>query len=163
MREADDLIQRLTAKLTEELGNLPEDGQDHEFRIKIKGNRGNINLGTQTFEVHQGKKPPPPGSDRERICPQCDKPTWRYTQLCMHCDYDLHAHDVTVAEHEAAELKRAEQKRLLVVFTVAFSTALGLFFVKRFLPDSIQSWIIGLIAVLGVIAFGAMKAGETSK
>jgi hypothetical protein len=109
--EDDELIRRLTDKLAEEVENLPKDGQDHEIRIKIKGNRGNINLGSQTFEIKQGKDLPPPGTDRERCCPQCNKPTWRYTRLCMHCDYDLHAHDEAEAQQEAAH--RARERDIL--------------------------------------------------
>lgn len=163
MRDTDDLIKKLTAKLAEEVESLPEDGQDHEIRIKIKGNRGNINLGNQTFEVRQGKELPPSGSDRERICPQCDKPTWRFTQLCIHCDYDLHRHDETASREEEAARQQALQQKLVIIFGVAFSAALGLFYVKQYLPEWLQSWVFGIAIGCGLIAFIAMKAGETAK
>ncbi|WP_448680557.1 hypothetical protein [Pseudomonas nicosulfuronedens] len=163
MRDTDDLIKKLTAKLTEEVESLPEDGEDHEIRIKIKGNRGNINLGSQTFEMLPGKEPPPPGSDRARSCPQCTKTTWRYTQLCMHCDYDLRAHDASLAHEQEVKVAQEYQKRLVTVFGIAFTAALGLLYVRQYLPESLRSWAVGLAVACGVIAFIAMKAGETAK
>lgn len=163
MRDMDDLIKKLTDKVVEEIEGLPEDGQDHEFRIKIKGNRGNINLGYQSVEIHHGKEPPPAGSDRERICPQCGKPTWRFTQLCMHCDYDLHHHDQTVAREETAARQQAFQQKMMIIFGVAISAGLSIFYVKRYLPDWLQSWAFIIAIGCGFIAFIAMKAGETAK
>lgn len=45
MRSDEDLVAKLSARLTEEIGNLPNDGKDHQLIIKIKGDHGNINLG----------------------------------------------------------------------------------------------------------------------
>jgi hypothetical protein len=129
----------------------------------INNNGVQINLDNPTFKVHQGKQLPPAGSDRERICPQCDKPTWRYTQLCMHCDYDLHRHDETVAREKEEERMRAFQQRLMIVFGGTFTAAMALLYVKQYLPEGLRSWAVGIAIGLGVIAFIAMKAGETPK
>ena len=158
MQGDEDLVAKLSARLTEEIGNLPNDGKDHELRIKIKGDHGNINLGTQTFEVLAGKQPPPPGSDRERVCPQCVKPTWRYTQLCMHCDYDLHRHDA-IEESERVEHRKEEMSRLMlkVFFGLAGVAALS-FFIKDYLPASWRGWAIGVTVVAGFLAFVILQA-----
>ena len=43
--EEEDLVKKLSARLSGEIENLPKDGTDHAFTVKIKGNRGHINLG----------------------------------------------------------------------------------------------------------------------
>jgi hypothetical protein len=49
MRSDDEvLVKNLSARLSEEIANLPKDGKDHPYTIKIKGNRGHINLGHHT-------------------------------------------------------------------------------------------------------------------
>ncbi|CAH0144667.1 hypothetical protein [Pseudomonas brassicacearum] len=112
-REDEYLVKNLSARLSEEIENLPKEGKDHQLTIKIKGNRGHINLGHQTFDIKTIKEPPPEGSDRARECPQCQRNTWRYTQLCMHCDYNFHRHD-EVEEHKKEQARR-ERKHLQVL------------------------------------------------
>ncbi|WP_156162084.1 hypothetical protein [Pseudomonas sp. MRSN 12121] len=162
----EDLVQALSASLTKEIGDLPDDGKDHELRIKIRG-RGNnthINLGTQTFEIRSGKEPPPLESDRARSCPQCGKSTWRYTQLCMHCDYNLHNHDQVEADHRAKQ--QAEQRRketntfLLKTFIVSASVAISGFSLKGYFPDTLQHWVIGVSVVAGLLAFVILQSAR---
>lgn len=153
MRSDEDLVAKLSARLTEEIENLPNDGKDHELIIKIKGDHGNINLGTQTFEIQSGKQAPPPGSDRERECPQCGKPAWRYTQLCMHCDYDLHRHDQIEALEEAERRKDAHNIRMLKALLVCVAIAVGSFFLKDHLPKALEAWSITVTVVAGFFAF----------
>ncbi|WP_124319529.1 hypothetical protein [Pseudomonas chlororaphis] len=160
----EELVQALSASLTKEIGDLPNDGKDHELRIKIKG-RGNnthINLGSQTFEIRSGKEPPPQKSDRARTCPQCGKSTWRYTQLCMHCDYNLHNHDQVEAEQSAKE--RAEQRKketdafLLKTFAASASVSAAGFYFKGYFPEMLQNWVIGVSVVAGLLAFMVLQA-----
>lgn len=158
MRRDEDLVAKLSARLTEEIGNLPNDGRDHELIIKIKGDHGSINLGTQTFEIHSGKQPPPPGSDRERECPQCGKPAWRYTQLCMHCDYDLHRHDQAAAEEQAECRKEANNLRMLKICIGCVAVAVGSWAVKDHLPEALQSWSIAMTVAAGFIAFAVLQS-----
>jgi len=161
----DDLVQDLSARLTEEIGNLPDDGNDHELRIKIKGrgNKTNINLGNQTFEIKSGKESPPQNSDRAKACPQCRKCTWRYTQLCMHCDYDLHRHDQIQAE-ELAELRRNQNNiRLLKIFAASALVAIGSFSFREYFPAELQNWVVGVAVVSGLLAFTILQgAGKQS-
>lgn len=155
--EDDDLLKELSSRLTEEVGNLPKDGQDHEFRIKIKGNRGNINLGHQTIEIKSAKAAPPRASDRARDCPQCGKSTWRYTQLCMHCDYDLHRHDAVEAE-ERAELRREQANTQLVkIFSISVVVAIAGFSLKGYFPEGLQNWVMGVSVVAGMLAFAVLQ------
>lgn len=145
-------------------GNINNSGGNTHLELNIHGdNKGNINLGNQILEVRQGKELPRIGSGRERLCPQCENHTWRFNQLCMHCDYDLQRHDEVIAQQEETARQQALQLRLMIIFVVAFSAALGLFYVKQYLPEWLQSWVFGLAIGCGVIAFIAMKAGETSK
>lgn len=145
-------------------GDINNSGGNTLLELNIHGNnQGNINLGNQIFEVRQGKELPRIGSGRERLCPQCENHTWRFNQLCMHCDYDLQRHDEILAHQEEAARQQALQLRLMTIFVVAFSAAMGLFYVKQFLPDWLQSWVFGLAVCCGIIAFIAMKAGDTTK
>lgn len=145
-------------------GDINNSGGNTLLELNIHGNnQGNINLGNQVFEVRQGKELPRIGSGRERFCPQCENHTWRFNQLCMHCDYDLQQHDEILAQQEETARQQALQLRLMTIFVVAFSAALGLFYVKQFLPGWLQSWVFGLAVCCGIIAFIAMKAGDTTK
>ena len=71
-----DLVSKLTARLSEEIQNLPKDGTEHQLTINIKGNRGNINLGRQTFDINTTPttaQPHPPSNNRntQKICMAC--------------------------------------------------------------------------------------------
>lgn len=145
-------------------GDINNSGGNTHLELNIHGNnQGNINLCNQIFEARQGKEPPRIGSGRERLCPQCEKHTWRFNQLCMHCDYDLKWHDEVIAHEEETARQQALQQRLMTIFAVAFSAALGLLYVKQYLPEWLQSWVFGIAICFGIIAFIAMKAGESSK
>lgn len=158
MRDDDDnLLKELSSRLTKEVGNLPKDGEDHEFRVKIKGNRGNINLGTQTIEIRSEKLAPPETSDRARECPQCGKHTWRYTQLCRHCDYDLHRHDSIEAEEKEERRRARANTFLLKVFSVSTVIAVAGFCFKEYFPESLQNWVFGVSAVAGLLAFSVLQ------
>lgn len=159
MRSGDDeLVQKLSERVAEEIESLPRDGKDHEIRIKIKGSHNNVNLGSQTFEVKPGKELPPEGSNRERVCPQCEKPTWRFTQLCMHCDYDHHRHDQIEAEEQDALRKKRNELRLLVVCVASIAIAFGGFSLKIHFPAEYQGWVAGFSALAGFIAFMILQA-----
>ncbi|RRV28621.1 hypothetical protein EGJ23_04370 [Pseudomonas sp. o96-267] len=145
-------------------GDIENSGGNTHLELNIQGgNQGNINLGNQVFEVRQGKELPRIGSGRERLCPQCENHTWRFNQWCMHCDFDLERYDEVIAHQEEVARQQALQQRLMTIFAVAFSAALGLFYVKQFLPEWLQSWVFGIAICCGLIAFIAMKAGESAK
>jgi hypothetical protein len=159
----DDLVQDLSARLTEEIGNLPNDGEDHELRIKIKGrgNKTNINLGSQTFEIRSGKESPPQNSDRAKQCPQCGKCTWRYTQLCMHCDYDLHRHDQIEAEELAEIQKNQHNARLLKIGAACTVAAIGGFSMSSYFPEGLKNWAMGAAAGAGLLALLIIQGTDT--
>ncbi|MBV4551738.1 hypothetical protein HU742_011380 [Pseudomonas sp. SWRI102] len=160
--EEADLVNKLSARLSEEIENLPRDGKDHELTIKIKGNRGHINLGHQTFDIKTAKEPPPAGSDRARECPQCRRCTWRYTQLCMHCDYNLQRHD-EVTEH-AKEQARKERLNLqtLKICISCVAIAVLIFIASDYLPVTLKPWAVTLTGVLGLFAFMLTTASKKS-
>lgn len=145
-------------------GDINNSGGNTLLELNIHGNnQGNINLGNQIFEVRQGKELPRIGSGRERFCPQCENHTWRFNQLCMHCDYDLFRHDEMVAQEQEDARLQAQQKRLITICGLAFTSALGLLYVKAYLPEWLQPWAFGLALGCGGIAFIAIKAGDTTR
>ncbi|GFM85393.1 hypothetical protein PSCICO_07920 [Pseudomonas cichorii] len=159
MRREDELISRLSDRLDEEIKSLPKDGKDHEFIIKIKGDHGNINLGKQTFEIHSGgKQTPPHGSAMARECPQCGNIAWRFTQLCMHCEYDLRLHDEIEEEQERKRQKDLEDLRMLKIFGGCVFIAVFSFLVKDYLPEPLQGWSLGITLATGFLAFCIMQS-----
>lgn len=157
-RDDEALVNTLSARLFEEIESLPKDGKNRELTIKIKGNRGHINLGHQTFDIKTAKTPPPEGSDRARECPQCHHCTWRYTQLCMHCDYNLHRHDeVAQQEKERARQERHNLTVLKIAVCCVGVTALS-FVVMDFLSETPKALALGLTGVLGFFAVMIMRS-----
>jgi hypothetical protein len=63
---------------------------------------------------------PDPGHRNGIWCPQCDAWTWRATQHCIHCQYDLWAHAQRQAE-EQHRLRIAWQKKLALRWTVGLT------------------------------------------
>jgi hypothetical protein len=151
--EEEDLVKKLSARLSGEIENLPKDETDHAFTVKIKGNRGHINLGHQTFNIKTTKHPPPEGSNRARGCPQCGQSTWRYTQLCMHCHYNLHHHDDVAAHEQARAHKEATTHQLLKLFAACVGVALLIFFISDYLPEPLKPWAWALTGVFSLLAF----------
>ncbi|MFJ4141439.1 hypothetical protein [Pseudomonas sp. NPDC089734] len=159
MLREDELISKLSDRLDEEIKNLPKDGKDHELIIKIKGDHGNINLGKQTFEIHSGgKQTPPQGSAMARECPQCGNTAWRFTQLCMHCEYDLRLHDEIEAEQKRKRQEELENLRMLKFFGGAAFIAIVSFLVRDHLPESLQNWALGVTVAAGFLAFCIMQS-----
>lgn len=154
--EEEDLVKKLSARLSGEIKNLPKDGKDHAFTVNIKGNRGHINLGHQTFDIKTAKQPPPEDSNRARGCPQCGNCTWRYTQLCMHCDYNLHHHDDVAANERERIRKERATHQMLKLFTVCTGVALLSFFLTDYLPERLKPWALALTGVFGLLAFVIM-------
>ncbi|SDA63604.1 hypothetical protein SAMN03159443_01931 [Pseudomonas sp. NFACC15-1] len=157
-RDDEALVSNLSARLSEEIENLPRDGKNRELTIKIKGNRGHINLGHQTFDIKTAKAPPPEGGDRARECPQCRHCTWRYTQLCMHCHYNLHRHDeVAEQEKDWAHKKRHNIQVLKAGVCCVGITGLS-FFVMDYPLETLKPLALGLTGALGFFALTTMRS-----
>lgn len=156
--EDGDLVSKLTARLSEEIQNLPKDGKEHQLTIKIKGNRGHINLGTQTFDINNTKHPPPHNSDRSRQCPQCDRDTWRYTQLCMHCDYNLQTHDHIAAQKTALARQQRNNRITLKICVASIGLAAISYSIKDHLPEALKAYALITTGALGCLAFMLVAA-----
>ncbi|MFS2072269.1 hypothetical protein ACEN9D_26305 [Pseudomonas sp. CT11-2] len=151
--EDGDLVSKLSARLSEEIQNLPKDGNEHQLTIDIKGNRGHINLGRQTFDINTTKHPPPQDSDRSRQCPQCDRGTWRYTRLCIHCDYNLQSHDDNVAQKTAQARQQNNNRNTLKICVARIGIADLSFTLKDHLPEALKAYALIATGAFGCVAF----------
>jgi hypothetical protein len=130
--EDGDLVNRLSARLSEEIQNLPMDGKHHQLTIKIKGNRGHINLGHPSFDTHIPKHPPPEHSERIR-------PTH-----CQHCDH-------IAAQHSALARHCNHHRRLLKTCVACLSIAAISFTIQDHLPEALKT-----CALIATGAFGCL-------
>lgn len=151
--EDEDLVNKLTARLSEQIQDLPTDGKDHQLIINIKGNRGHINLGRQTIDINTPKHPPPQGSDRSRQCPQCELGTWRYTQQCIHCHYNLHNHDHFTNAKPAQTRRRRNSRLPLKICLACISIAAISFSIKDHLPEPLKTYALIATGAFASLAF----------
>jgi hypothetical protein len=129
--EDGDLVSKLSARLSEEIQNLPMDGKDHQLTIKIKGNRGQINLGHHTL-----KHPPPQPSERQ----------------CLHCDHNPYD---DIAAHKNALTQQHNNHRLILKTCVACIGIAALSYsIKDHLPEALKTYALiatGVFAGLAIM------------
>lgn len=85
--------------------------------------------------------PPDPNHRNARLCPQCDGITWRATEHCIYCGFNLFAHDAWCAEQdafhaEALRLKAVDAMRwkfIVAIIAIGIACA-GLVVVAGFGP-----------------------------
>lgn len=65
-----------------------------------------------SFNVYQQITPPPPDHPNAVVCVQCEAYTWRLTDCCMHCRFNMAAHTQEQIRLESLAKLRLEQKRL---------------------------------------------------
>lgn len=64
-----------------------------------------------SFNVY-GQKPPPDDHPNAIVCKQCSALTWRLTDHCIHCAFDMYAYTQELIRLENLEQLRFEQQRL---------------------------------------------------
>lgn len=101
---------------------------------------------------------PPPGHRNAIECPQCDRWTWRATEKCVLCRYNLFAHYERVeqerqAQREAWERQRRERVREQMGMWAlgGFAGGLVLTINSDWVPESIRQWVfsVGLVMLVG--------------
>ncbi|MDP5591457.1 hypothetical protein P3802_19580 [Pseudomonas aeruginosa] len=154
IRFTDDDLSTLAKRLAHAMEGLPLDG-NHELRLKVKGLRNGSGLAQQSIRIEAVRALPPVGTGKERYCPQCEKPTWRYTELCMHCDYNLYAHDELEQQVAAKERIARYNSIMRRVFFFSAGLALALGLLAYYLPTS-QTVKLALGVTGGFISFLAL-------
>lgn len=102
-RQLGEVISALRGEF-EALSGFGDDEHRNGPRVQVEGKHNKV-AGRDLFVIHGSPAQVPPESHpHQRICPQCDEHTWLGTQHCVHCHYDLFAHDAQVR-------KRAMQRR----------------------------------------------------
>jgi hypothetical protein len=140
--EDGDLVSKLSAWLSEEIKTLPMDGKDHQLTIKIKGNRGHINLGHPTFDTYPLKHPPPQHSDPH---PQC-----------MRCDHNHH--DQIAAQKMALTRQRTNNRLILKTCVACIGIAAVSFSIKDHLPEALKAYALIATGAFGCLAFMLVAA-----
>ena len=64
-----------------------------------------------SFNVYQ-QRPPPADHPNAIVCRQCDALTWRMTDRCIHCNFDIAADAQEQLRLERLEQLRLDQQRL---------------------------------------------------
>ncbi len=128
--------------------------------MKITDNKGVFSSPhaqiVDSFNVYQ-QKPPPADHPNAIVCVQCDGLTWRLTDRCMHCNFNMYAYTQELARLESLEQLRFEQNKLrkrilpLLILMLVFAASLAL---AALLTDihPFAYWIfIGAMVVLAIV------------
>ena len=111
-------------------------------------NNFNGNFGGDYVEGNKySNRPDGPSLDHPNAmeCPQCWKGTWRGTQNCIHCEYDIW-------EHHFQLRKKAFQRRNQIFAILMFAVFLIALVVNNFI-DNLPMWLVFLpfVALFGVL------------
>ncbi|MFN3987603.1 MAG: hypothetical protein ACK4KV_19100 [Rhodocyclaceae bacterium] len=136
MGRRDDELLELADQIKEQLQALPGGTREGEFQLIVApNNRGNVAGGHQV--IINPKRREPESDDMARICPQCVKRTWRFSQKCMHCDIDLFAHDA------AWHARRVERRKFVLMGSFGAVGLAGLYLAQH-LPEGMSGWALGI-------------------
>lgn len=91
-----------------------------------------------------------PNHPNATLCPQCGRPTWRYSKDCRQCGYDLFAH----AERE--RVKRIKERNAKIM-AASIAVMAGAIYLSGYLPSELSGWASGI----GVLAM--LVAAATAK
>ncbi|WP_431287494.1 hypothetical protein [Roseateles chitinivorans] len=133
-------IDALLDDLRETLESLPDDGKEHRVEIQVGPHNSGYVAGGDQYILRVGPDEPT-RPEASRICPQCQRSTWRDTRECVHCHLDLFAHDHAV--WRAKERRRAQRSMIICI-----ALGLAVIFFGQFLPKGMAGW-----AALGGFAF----------
>lgn len=94
-----------------------------------------------------GLQAPSPQHRHAAICPQCDEWTWRYTEHCVHCGFNLFEYAQQIALDEAHRRRAAQRARVLEWVIGLVVAGLALFGLNLWLGAWTDGWL--LLAALG--------------
>lgn len=111
-----------------------------------------------SFNVYR-QKPPPAGHPNAIVCEQCEGLTWRLTDCCMHCNFDMAAYAQEQIRLETLAQLRFEQQKLkkkiipLLILMLFFAVggALTAFYLVPKNPFIIWVLISGMVILAIVI------------
>lgn len=146
MKNDDELEKIISDALKGEIERLPPDGGNVDLRIKV---RGDYVSGNKTVIVTPRRAVPDDNPNR-RCCPQCEETTWLATRECIHCDYDLAAHDLR------SQRDLMMWRRIKVGGFFALVSALA-FYGQGHVPDYAKIWVMGIGILAMIFAMAIMK------
>lgn len=106
-----------------------------------------------SFNIYH-QKPPPTGHPNAVLCTQCEQHTWRMTDCCIHCGFNIAADTQERIRLEHLEQLRHDEQRLksklLPFLILMLSCAIGLILVMFLVPKKpfIYWIIIGIMLIL---------------
>ncbi len=108
--------------------------------------------------VPEVPKGPPPHHRNGRDCPQCDRWTWKATRACVHCDYDLFAHEQRQAQERHRQWHAHRQQQLLRWAVGLFAGGFAVIYFAPSFPKAIQPGMValGVFAVICGFVCGKM-------
>ena len=103
-------------------------------------------------------KGPPPHHRNGRICPQCDRWTWQATRECVHCDYDLFAHEQRLVQERQRQWHAHRQRQLLRWAMGLIGGGLAAIYFAPSLPSALRPTLAagGVIALFAGYVCGKM-------
>lgn len=125
--------------------------------MKISDNKGifsspNAQI-VESFNVYR-QKPPPADHPNAIACVQCEGLTWRLTDCCIHCGFDMDAYTQEQIRLEHLEQLKLDQQRLrnkLLPFLISMlACAVGIALSALLLPKNpfIYWAVIGVMLIL---------------
>lgn len=129
--------------------------------MKIADNKGVFDSPhaqiVDSFNVYR-QKSPPVDHPNAIVCEQCEGLTWRLTDCCMHCNFNMYAYTQELVRLENLEQLRFEQQKLkkkilpLLILMLVFAVggALMAFYLAPKNPFII--WVlIGAMVILAIV------------
>lgn len=108
-------------------------------------------------QQHEYRGPPPHHANAE-VCPQCDYWTWRHSELCVHCGFNLFDYFDEIAFEQAQEQRRIERERILLFLLVLVVGSIGAVALSRVTGSPFSQWL--LFGGLGGLFAAAMIGKE---
>lgn len=95
-------------------------------------------------QYNGGLKPPDPDDPNGCDCPQCQEWTWRHTQHCIFCGYDILAHNERLRLKAIEEQRafRQQQSRYLAMFNGIISFCALIVFEKFNISALNLCWVL---------------------
>lgn len=109
-----------------------------------------------SFNIYR-QKPPPADHPNAIVCEQCEGLTWRLTDCCMHCNFDMAAYaQEQIRLENLAQLRFEQQKlrkQLLPLLISMLFCAIGIALTAFLAPKNpfIYWAVIGVMVILAIV------------